>query len=64
MEETNINQEQNPLGTAPVGGLILKFVIPAIISMLVSAMYNIVDQIFIGQGLECWEMLLLMLHFL
>ena len=50
MEETNISQEQNPLGTAPVGGLILKFAIPALISMLVSAMYNIVDQIFIGQG--------------
>ena len=50
MEETNISQEQNPLGAAPVGGLILKFAIPAIISMLVSALYNIVDQIFIGQG--------------
>lgn len=50
MEETNISQEQNPLGTAPVGGLIGKFAIPAIISMLVSAMYNIVDQIFIGRG--------------
>ena len=50
MEETNISQEQNPLGADPVGGLILKFAIPAIISMLVSAMYNIVDQIFIGQG--------------
>ena len=50
MEETNISQEQNPLGTAPVGGLISKFAIPAIISMLVSALYNIVDQIFIGQG--------------
>ena len=43
-------QAENPLGTAPVGGLIRKFAIPAIISMLVSAMYNIVDQIFIGQG--------------
>ena len=50
MEETNISQEQNPLGTDPVGGLIGKFAIPAIISMLVSALYNIVDQIFIGQG--------------
>ena len=50
MEETNISQEQNPLGTAPVGGLIGKFAIPAIISMLVSALYNIVDQIFISQG--------------
>ena len=44
------NQSANPLGTAPVGGLIAKFAIPAIISTLVSALYNIVDQIFIGQG--------------
>ena len=50
MENNTVSQEQNPLGTAPVGGLMLKFAIPAIISMLVSAMYNIVDQIFIGQG--------------
>ena len=51
MEKDKENmQVENPLGTAPVGGLIRKFAIPAIISMLVSAMYNIVDQIFIGQG--------------
>lgn len=45
----HINQE-NPLGTDRIGGLIAKFAIPAIISMLVSSLYNIVDQIFIGQG--------------
>ena len=39
----------NPLGTAPVTSLIRKFAIPAIISMLVNAAYNITDQIFIGQ---------------
>ena len=51
MEKDKENiQDENPLGIAPVGGLIRKFAIPAIISMLVSAMYNIVDQIFIGQG--------------
>ena len=51
MEKDKENiQAENPLGIAPVGGLIKKFAIPAIISMLVSAMYNIVDQIFIGQG--------------
>ena len=44
------SQAQNPLGTAPVGSLIAKFAIPAIISMMVSSLYNIVDQIFIGQG--------------
>lgn len=38
----------NPLGYAPVVGLIGKFAIPAIISMLVNAAYNITDQIFIG----------------
>ena len=50
METKEIKQEINPLGVDPVGGLISKFAIPAIISMLVSALYNIVDQIFIGQG--------------
>lgn len=41
---------QNPLGSAPLGNLLVKFAVPSIISMLVSALYNIVDQIFIGQG--------------
>lgn len=40
--------EENPLGYAPVTGLIRKFAIPSIISLLVSAAYNITDQIFIG----------------
>lgn len=41
---------KNPLAYEKVGKLIAKFAIPAIISMLVSSLYNIVDQIFIGQG--------------
>lgn len=46
-----MSQEQkNPLASEKIGKLILKFTIPAIISMLVSSLYNIVDQIFIGQG--------------
>lgn len=40
----------NPLGSAPIGSLLKKFAIPSIISMVVNALYNIVDQIFIGQG--------------
>ena len=47
---SNTSHAVNPLGSAPVGGLIARFAIPAIISMLVNALYNIVDQIFIGQG--------------
>lgn len=38
------------LAVQPVGRLILKFAVPAIVSNLISALYNIVDQIFIGQS--------------
>lgn len=41
--------EANPLGTAPLGPLITKFAVPSIIAMLVGSVYNITDQIFIGQ---------------
>ena len=34
-------EKQNPLGYAPVTKLMLKFAIPSIIGMLVSALYNI-----------------------
>ena len=50
MNPSNSSNADNPLGIAPVGSLLAKFAIPAIISMLVNALYNIVDQIFIGQG--------------
>lgn len=43
-------QRQDDLGTAPINKLLMKFAIPAIIANLVSALYNIVDQIFIGHG--------------
>ncbi len=42
--------QANPLGTQKVGSLILQYGIPSIISMVVGSIYNIVDQIFIGQG--------------
>ena len=38
----------NPLGSAPLAPLIARFSIPAIISMLIGAAYNVTDQIFIG----------------
>ena len=44
-----MEEKYNPLGTVPVGKLMLKFAIPSIIGMLVSSLYNIVDQLFIGQ---------------
>lgn len=45
-----VENRENKLGTEPVKKLIAKFAITSIISMLVSSLYNIVDQIFIGQG--------------
>ena len=38
------------LGHDNIGNLLLKFSLPAIVGMLVNALYNIVDRIFIGQG--------------
>lgn len=43
-------KKQNPLGTEAIPGLMAKFAIPSIIAMLVGALYNIVDQLFIGQA--------------
>lgn len=38
------------LGTEPVGKLLLRFALPAIIAMTASSLYNIVDTIYIGHG--------------
>ena len=38
------------LGTEPVGKLLTRFAIPAIIAMTASSLYNMADSIFIGQG--------------
>lgn len=44
-------QEENArLAKEPIGRLLLTFSIPCVLSMLVSALYNIVDQIFIGRS--------------
>ncbi|MBR5046759.1 MAG: MATE family efflux transporter, partial [Eubacterium sp.] len=44
-----MNTDRNPLGQLPVGKLLLQFAIPSIISTLVGSLYNMVDQVFIGQ---------------
>ena len=38
------------LGTKPVGRLLWQYAAPAIVAMVASSLYNIVDSIFIGQG--------------
>lgn len=44
------NAQPNILGTEKIGRLLAKFAIPGIVSMVVNSLYNIIDQIFIGQG--------------
>ncbi len=50
MDQNSAMSRREILGTAPVGRLMVKFAVPSIIAMLVSALYNIVDQVFIGQA--------------
>lgn len=38
------------LGTQPIGKLLMQYAIPAIIAMTATSLYNMVDSIFIGQG--------------
>lgn len=47
MEQTN---ENRLLGEEKISKLLLKFSIPCILSLLISALYNIVDQIFVGNS--------------
>ena len=49
-ENKSVETRQNPLGMAQVGRLLRQFAVPSIVAMLVGALYNIVDQIFIGQS--------------
>ncbi|MDE6500594.1 MAG: MATE family efflux transporter [Ruminococcus sp.] len=47
MKET---KETNPLQSEPIFRLMVKFAVPSILGMLVSSLYNIVDQLFIGHA--------------
>lgn len=59
MEENIVSQQSelsapaekhSMFATEPIGKLIAKFAIPCVISLVVNALYNIVDQIFIGNS--------------
>lgn len=49
MKATMADQVENKMGTAPVGGLIAGMAVPAMFSMLVQALYNIVDSFFVAK---------------
>ena len=46
----NKHQATLELGSKPVGRLLLQYALPAIVAMTASSLYNMVDSIFIGQG--------------
>ena len=48
--ENRDNNRSELLGSAPITSLMIKFAVPSIIAMLVGALYNIVDQLFIGHA--------------
>lgn len=49
MQNTNVNNF-NELGEKPIGRLLCDYAFPAIVAMAASSVYNIIDGIFIGQG--------------
>lgn len=46
------NQSENKMGVMPIGKLVLNMSLPMILSMLVQAMYNIVDSIYVSRVSE------------
>lgn len=48
MEE--VKEIKNPLETEPISRLILKYSVPTALTLMVNYLYNIVDQMFVGQG--------------
>lgn len=49
-ELTDTNGDINRLGTGKIGRLLWDYSIPAVVGMLVMSLYNVIDRIFIGQG--------------
>lgn len=49
-EKHVMTPEEERLASAPIGKLIVTYAVPSIISMVVMSIYNMVDQIFIGNG--------------
>lgn len=47
--EENIQSKENKMGVMPVNRLLITMSLPMVISMLVQALYNIVDSVFVAQ---------------
>ncbi len=49
ISSVSAQQKENKMGIMPVGRLLIQMSLPMMISMLVQALYNIVDSIFVAQ---------------
>ena len=47
--EKNAVEKENKMGVMPVGKLLVSMSVPIMISMLVQALYNIVDSMFVAK---------------
>lgn len=47
--ETQVEIQENKMGTMPINKLLISMSLPMIISMLVQAMYNVVDSVFVAR---------------
>ena len=51
MKNSKPNSDPTILGTHPIGRLLVKYSVPAVIASVVTSLYNIIDSIFIGRGI-------------
>ena len=49
--ETELRRE-NKMGTLPIGRLLVNMALPMVISMLVQALYNVVDSVYVSRVLS------------
>lgn len=52
MTELKNSHNDEQLGSAPIGKLLWQFSIPAVVAQIVQAIYNVVDRLYIGQGVN------------
>ena len=49
-----MSQTDSPLGTAPVGKLVLQLAIPAMLAQFVNILYSVVDRMYVGHIAGLW----------
>ena len=49
MSTTAVQPKENKMGTMPINKLLLNMSLPMMIAMLIQALYNIIDSMFVAQ---------------